>query len=137
MGACGNVNYGSGYTGTYGGNAETAKPLPKVARATFLSKPEYPVGCRGDRARLLCWYSFEISLLRRARVLTNLKPTRSTRLGEGMEVRRSPQAVAGRKRYVEELGRPHALLAVGSSKVRYTAIEARKGKPGHRVRRGT
>jgi hypothetical protein len=40
------------------------------------------------------------------------------------------------KRYVEELGRPHALLAVGSSKVRYTATEARKGKPGHRVRRG-
>jgi hypothetical protein len=43
--------------------------------------------------------------------------------------------VACRKRYVEELGRSQALLAVGRSKVRYTAIEARKGKPGHRVRR--
>ncbi len=26
-GACENVNYGEGYTGTYSGNAETAKPL--------------------------------------------------------------------------------------------------------------
>jgi hypothetical protein len=85
----------------------------------------------------LCWHSFEISLLRRARVLTNPKPIRDARKGEGVEVRRSPQAMACRKRYVEELGRSHALLAVGSSKVRYTAIEARKGKPGHRVRRGT
>ena len=38
------------------------------------------------------------------------------------------------KRYVEELGRPHGLLAVGRSKVGYTIIEARKGKPGHRVK---
>jgi hypothetical protein len=70
-----------------------------------------------------------------ARVLTCPKPTRSTREGEGVEVRRSPQAVACRKRYVEELGRPHGLLAVGRSNVRYTAIEARKGKPGHRAKR--
>jgi hypothetical protein len=54
--------------------------------------------------------------------------------GEDVEVRRSPQAVACRKRYVEELGRPHGLLAVGRSNVRYTVIEARKGKLGHRVR---
>lgn len=37
-GACGNVNYGNGYTGTYSGNAETAKLLPEVARAAFLSR---------------------------------------------------------------------------------------------------
>jgi hypothetical protein len=55
--------------------------------------------------------------------------------GEDVEVRRSSQAVACRKRYVEELGRPHGLLAVGRSNVRYTVIEARKGKLGHRVRR--
>jgi len=30
------VGYGRGYTGTYSGNAETAKPQPKVARAAFL-----------------------------------------------------------------------------------------------------
>jgi hypothetical protein len=53
-----------------------------------------------------------------ARVLTNPKPIRDARKGEGVEVRRSPQAMACRKRYVEELGRSHALLAVGSSKVR-------------------
>ena len=35
-GACGNVGYGRGYTGTYSGNAETAKSGPKVARAVFL-----------------------------------------------------------------------------------------------------
>ncbi|MGH8654428.1 MAG: hypothetical protein ACREYE_20680, partial [Gammaproteobacteria bacterium] len=62
---------------------------------------------------LKCWYSFEISLLWMARVLTCPKPTRNTRNGEGVEVRRSPQAVACRKRYVEELGRPHRLLPEG------------------------
>jgi hypothetical protein len=35
-GACGNVSDGEGYTGTYRGTAETAKPVPKVARAAFL-----------------------------------------------------------------------------------------------------
>ena len=38
-GACGNVSYGIGYSGTYSGNAETDKPLPKVARAVFLPDP--------------------------------------------------------------------------------------------------
>jgi hypothetical protein len=40
-GACGNVGYGRGYTGTYSGNAETAKPQPKVARAAFLPDSFY------------------------------------------------------------------------------------------------
>jgi len=35
-GAYGNVSYGTGYSGTYSGNAETDKPLPKVARVVFL-----------------------------------------------------------------------------------------------------
>jgi len=38
-GAYGDVDYGKGQTGTYRGNAETAKPLPKVARAVLLSRP--------------------------------------------------------------------------------------------------
>ena len=38
-GAYGDVNYGQGYTGTESGNAETAKPRPKVARAVSLSRP--------------------------------------------------------------------------------------------------
>jgi hypothetical protein len=46
------------------------------------------------------------------------------------EVRRSPQAVACRKRYVEELGRPRRLLRAGSVGGGHTANEARKGKPG-------
>ena len=35
---------------------------------------------------------------------------RRTRVGEGVEVRRSPQAVACRKRYVVEPGKPQELL---------------------------
>jgi hypothetical protein len=67
----------------------------------------------------LCWHSFEISLLRMARVLTNPKPIRDAREGEGVEVRRESTGRGMRgKRYVEELGRSQALLAVGSSKVR-------------------
>ena len=42
--------------------------------------------------------------------------------GEDGKVRRSPQAVACRKRYVEELGRPHGLLLVGSTAAGYTVI---------------
>ena len=49
------------------------------------------------------------------------------RFGEDVKVRRSLQAVACRKRYVEELGRPHRLLPVGSAGIGYTAIEARRG----------
>ena len=51
--------------------------------------------------------------------------------------------MACRKRYVEELGRPHRLLRGGSVGGGYTAIEARKGKPGNgtmpepQLRRGT
>ena len=55
---------------------------------------------------------------------------KSIRCGEDVKVRRSPQAVACRKRDVEELGRPSRLLRVGSRAVWYTATEARKGKPG-------
>jgi hypothetical protein len=69
------------------------------------------------------------------RVLTCPKAIRDARLGEGEEVRRSPQAVACRKRYGEELGRPQALLAVGRSNVGYIDTKARKGKPGHRIKR--
>jgi len=38
-GAYGNVDYGGGQTGTESGNAETAKPTPKVKRAVLLSRP--------------------------------------------------------------------------------------------------
>ena len=38
-GAYGNVSDGLGYSGTYRGNADTAKPRPKVARAVLLSRP--------------------------------------------------------------------------------------------------
>jgi hypothetical protein len=59
------------------------------------------------------------------------RPHKSIRIGEDVKVRRSPQAAACRKRYVEELGRPQRLLRVGSVGGWYTAIEAREGKPGN------
>ena len=40
--ACGNVGYGEGYLGTYRGNTETDKLLPKVVRAVFLSRLPKP-----------------------------------------------------------------------------------------------
>ena len=55
---------------------------------------------------------------------------KSIRFGKDVKVRRSPQAVACRKRGVEELGRPHTFLPVENDGVWYTALEARKGKPG-------
>jgi len=61
---------------------------------------------------------------------------RCTRFGEGVEVRRSPQAMACRKRYVGELGRPSRRLPAGGVLVGCTALEARKGKPGHGVMPG-
>jgi hypothetical protein len=80
---------------------------------------------------LKCWYSFEISLLRLPRVLTCPKATRSLRLGEEVEVRRSPQAAACRKRNVRELGKPLGFPAGGKVNGGHTDTEARKGKPGN------
>jgi len=51
------------------------------------------------------------SYFRMPRVLTLLKAIRNARIGEGVEVRRSPQAVACSKRYVRELEKPQRLLA--------------------------
>jgi len=49
------------------------------------------------------------------RVSTSPKATRNLRKGEEVEVRRSPQAVAYRKRCVREPRRPHWLLAGGKT----------------------
>jgi hypothetical protein len=74
-------------------------------------------------------------LLRRAKVLTNLKPTRSTRLGERVEVRRSPKPWHERQEIRRRTWEAPALRAVGRSKGGYIGTKARKGKPGHRVKR--
>jgi hypothetical protein len=49
-------------------------------------------------------------MLRTPRDLTPPKATRALRYSEEEEVRRSPQAMACRKRDVEALGRPQQLL---------------------------
>src|SRR5262249_779918 len=70
---------------------------------------EYPGGRRGDRAPCSAGTA-STRVLRMPRVLTLPKATRTLRQGEEGEVRRSPQAVACRKRGVEELGRPQTFL---------------------------
>ena len=74
------------------------------------------------------------------RVLTVPKARRSLRIGEEVEVHRSHQAVACRKRYAgdpgspREPGKPRVAPAVGLARVRYTGIEAMKGKPRNGTR---
>ena len=58
------------------------------------------------------------------------RPHALIRIGEAGRVRRSPQAVAGRKRGVEARGRPQTFLPVANDGVWETALEARQGKPG-------
>jgi hypothetical protein len=59
--------------------------------------------------------------------------TAASALARVLLVRRSPQAMACRKRGVEELGKPQRLLLVGKTGAGYAGIETRKGKPGHRI----
>jgi len=91
---------------------------------------EHPVGRRGSRvpcsagtaAKRLCGRrGFE-----RAR-----RPHAPIRHGQEGQVRRRPQAVACRKRDVEELGRPQPFLPWKNDRVWSTAPEAQQGKPGH------
>jgi hypothetical protein len=92
------------------------------------------VSCRpqGEPCPLKCWYSFEMALVADAEGFNaHRRPHKTTRIGKGGKVRRSPQAVACRKRDVEELGRPHTFLSMENVGVWYTALEAQKGKPGH------
>jgi len=56
---------------------------------------------------LKCWYSFEMLNADAEGFNVHRRPYRSTRFGEGVEIRRSPQAVACKKRYAVELGKPH------------------------------
>ena len=62
------------------------------------------------------------------------RPHEHIRRGEAGQVRRSPQAVAGRKRGVEARGRPQTFLPVENAGVWSTALEARQGKPGDGTR---
>ena len=92
------------------------------------------VSCRpqGEPRPLQCWDSFAMALVADAEGFNaHRRQHESIRFGEDGQVRRSPQAVACRKRDVEELGRPQTLLGVESRRRGYTAPEARKGKPGH------
>ena len=81
-------------------------------RRTRCRASVHGVSCRpqGKSRSLKCWYSFETANPRMATVLTYWKPTRNTLTGLGVKVRRSPQAVACRKRDVGELGKPRRLL---------------------------
>jgi hypothetical protein len=105
---------------------------PKEQRTRRMKRRQRILQAVGVTRTLKCWYSFEISLSRMPRVLTYTEGnTESTQFGEGVEVRRSPQAVACRERYVAELGKPLRLPSGGTMDTRHRATEAQKGKPGH------
>jgi len=63
------------------------------------------------------------------RVLTYTEGnTGAPALGEGVEIRRSPQAVACKKRYAVELGKPQRVPVMGKATKWYTVIEAMYGE---------
>jgi hypothetical protein len=66
-----------------------------------------PCRPQGEPCPLKCWYSFEMALVADAEGFhTHQRQYKTIRTGKDRKVRRSPQAVAGRKRDVKELGRP-------------------------------
>lgn len=83
---------------------------------------------------LKCWHSFDIAIADAEGFNAYRKQHESTRIGEGVKVRRSPQAVACRKRGVRELGKPQWAPDVGTAEAGYTDIEAQMGKPGNGTR---
>ena len=54
---------------------------------------------------------------------------KTTRIGKGGKVRRSPQAVACRKRDVEELGRPHTFLPKETTMYGIQLLRHGRGNP--------
>ena len=64
--------------------------------------------CRpqGWSCTLKCWYSFEITFADAEGFNVPEGNTEAFIQGENVKVRRSPQAVACRKRYAVELGKP-------------------------------
>ena len=67
--AYGNVNYGLVYTGTYRGNADTAKAGPTVARAVFLSRPRPRFALHGAQRALT---QLEINIQDQSRIQARL-----------------------------------------------------------------
>jgi hypothetical protein len=57
--------------------------------------------------KLKCWYSFEITVVDAEGFNVHRRQYRSIRFGEDVEVHRSHQAVACKKRCTVELGKPH------------------------------
>jgi hypothetical protein len=73
---------------------------------------------QGEPCPLQCWDSFAKALGADAEGLNaHRRPPKTIRVGEDGKVRRSPQAVACRKREVEELGRPQTFLPMRSNGV--------------------
>ena len=64
---------------------------------------------QGRSRSLKRWYSFEIAIADAEGFNVHRRQHRNIRFGEDVEVRRSPQAVACKKRYVAELGKPQRL----------------------------
>ena len=69
---------------------------------------------QGRSRSLKCWYSFEMLIVDAEGFNAHRRQYRSIRFGRDVEVHRSPQAVACRKRYTVELGKPQRTPVVGT-----------------------
>ena len=98
----------------------------------------YPGGRRGSRGPCSAGTASTGRLLRTPRVFTHTAGhTRPAVMGEDGKGRRSPQAMACRKRDVEERGRPPQLLHGGSDGRGSTALEGTAGETRRRHPAGT
>ena len=89
------------------------------------------VSCRpqGEPRPLKCWYSFEKAHCGRRGFERAQRQHAPIRYGEEGQVRRSPQAVACRKRDVKELGRPQTFLPWKTTVYGLQLLRHRRGNP--------
>jgi hypothetical protein len=75
--------------------------------------------------------------MRKAGFNAHRRQYKSIRVGEDVKVRRSPQAVACRKRGIEELGRPQRLLGKPGRRRSTVTGKARRMRLGSRIEQST
>lgn len=108
-----------------------------LANKTGEAYTENPVGRRGD-ARPEVLVQLRDEFVADGESFNVLEANMTHPLsGEGVKVRRSPQAVACRNRCAQELGKSHELPLQGKLVKGHVVIEAHKRKLGSRTRRKT
>jgi hypothetical protein len=85
---------------------------------------------QGEPCPLKCWYSFAMALVADAEGFhAHRRQYKTLRIGKDRKVRRSPQAVAGRQRDVQERGRPRRSCERDVSKGGIQLLGHRRGNP--------